>query len=334
MKFTKIIALLLAVMTVMALAACGTTKPSDDTAKTPDTANAGDKTYKVGVCQLVQHPALDAATKGFVTALKDKLGDKVEIDEQNASGESATCATIVNQFVSNSYDLIMANATPALQSAVSATDTIPIVATSITDYASALGIDNWTGKTGMNVTGTSDLAPLDQQAKMFTELLPDVKTVGIVYCSSEANSKYQADVVEAELGKLGFAVKIYTFADSNDIASVVTNACSECDALYVPTDNKLAEAAEIVDGVTSPAGIPVIAGEAGICKGCGIATLSIDYYSIGYAAGVQAYDILVNGKDAGDIEIGFASDLTKQYSPERCTALNITVPEGYEPLGD
>lgn len=330
MKLTKIIALILAVMTVMALAACGgESKPAENNSN-----GNTDKTYKVGVCQLVQHPALDAATEGFKAALKDKLGDKVEVDVQNAAGESATCATIVNQFVANGDDLIMANATPALQSAVSATDTIPIVATSITDYATALGIENWTGKTGTNVTGTSDLAPLDEQAKMFSELLPDAKTIGIIYCSSEANSKYQSDVVEEELGKLGFTVKVYTFADSNDIASVVTNVCSECDAIYVPTDNKLAEAAEIVDGVTGPAKIPVIAGEAGICKGCGIATLSIDYYSIGYAAGEQAYDILVNGTNPGDIEIGFAKDLTKQYSAERCAALNITVPEGYEVLGD
>lgn len=333
MKFTKILAVVLAALMLCMFCACGSTTNTDaDTAANADNTANDAKVYNVGVCQLIQHPALDAATEGFVAALNEKLGDSVKIDVQNASGESATCATIVNQFVSNNVDLIMANATPALQAAASATDTTPIVATSITDYASALTIDNWTGKTGMNITGTSDLAPLDQQANMFKELLPDAKTVGIIYCSAEANSKYQADNVEALLKELGFEVKIYTFADSNDIASVVTNACGECDALYVPTDNQLASAADIVDGVAAPAGIPIIAGEAGICKGCGIATLSIDYYSIGYAAGLQAYEILVNGANPADMEIEFATDLTKQYVEDRCNTLGITVPEDYEAI--
>ena len=332
MKLTKILSLLLAAIMVCMLCACGTaTEPAkpDDTAGNPVD---GGEVYEVGVCQLVQHPALDAATEGFTAALKEKLGDKVTVDVQNASGESATCATIVNQFISNGADLIMANATPALQAAASATEDTPIVATSITDYASALSIDNWTGKTGMNITGTSDLAPLDQQANMFKELLPDAQDIGIIYCSAEANSKYQADNVQDYLEELGFNVNIYTFADSNDIASVVANACTECDALYVPTDNALASAAEIVDGVAAPAKIPIIAGEAGICKACGIATLSIDYYSIGYAAGLQAYEILANGKNPADMDIEFASDLTKQYVEDRCTALNVTVPNDYEAI--
>lgn len=291
--------------------------------------------YNVGICQLVQHPALDAATEGFMKALTDKLGDSVAFDLQNASNDSSTCSVIVNQFVSSGkIDLIMANATPALQAAIAATGTIPIVATSITDYATALETSEWTGKSGTNVTGTSDLAPLAEQAKMVAELCPDAKTVGILYCSAEANSKYQANVISKEFKNLGLEVKTYTSADSNDLAAVVTAAISEVDVIYVPTDNTIASNASIIDNIALPAGIPVIAGEEGICRGCGIATLSIDYYSIGYNAGLMAYDILVNKANPGEIEIGFASDLTKKYSPARCEELEITVPENYVALDE
>ena len=319
MKLRKVISLLTAAVMVAAAAACVSGCDSGNTAK-----------YKIGICQLVQHDALDAATEGFKDALIEKLGEEnVEFDLQNAAGDSPTCSTIVNQFVADKVDLIMANATPALQAAVSATDSIPIVATSVTDYATALDISDWTGKTGTNVTGTSDLAPLDEQANMIKELVPDAKTVGILYCSAEANSKYQADVIKESLDTLGLGYKVYTCADSNDVASVTTTACGECDVLYIPTDNTMASNKAIVDNIAAPAGIPIIAGEEGICKGCGIATLSIDYYSIGYRAGEMAYDILVNGKEPADMEIEFASELTKEYVAERCTALNITVPDDY-----
>ncbi len=295
-------------------------------------ATNNETVYNVGILQLVQHDALDAATKGFRDALTEKLGDNVKFDEQNAANDSATCATIAGQFVAADVDLIMANATPALQAAVAATDTIPIVATSITDYGTALEIADWTGTTGMNVTGTADLAPLDEQAAMIKELVPDVKTVGILYASSEPNSKYQADVVTGYLEEMGIEVKEYTCSDSNDLALVATSACEEVDVIYVPTDNTMASNAEIVDNIALDAGVPVVAGEAGICKGCGIATLSIDYYSIGYAAGEQAYEILVNGADPATMEIGFATDLTKQYIASRCQALQIEVPTDYEEI--
>lgn len=294
-------------------------------------AGCGEKKakYTVGICQLVQHDALDAATKGFKDALIEKLGDDVEFDEQNASGEPTNCTTIVNQFVTGNVDLIMANATAALQASVSATDSIPIVATSITDYASALEISDWTGKTGINATGTSDLAPLDEQAKMIKELVPNVKKVGILYCSGEANSKYQATEIAKHLKALGIESKEFTSADSNDMAQVVTSACAEVDVIYIPTDNTMASNTEIVNNIAEPAKVPIIAGEAGICKGCGVATLSIDYYSIGKNAGEMAYEILVNGKDPADMEIGFASELTKQYMADRCSKLGITVPGDY-----
>lgn len=291
------------------------------------------KKYKVGICQLVQHDALDAATQGFKDALTEKLGaENVEFDEQNAGGDSATCATITNQFVANGVDLIMANATPALQAAMAATTEIPIVATSITDYATALEIADWTGKTGINVTGTSDLAPLAEQAAMIKELCPEAKTVAILYCSAEANSKYQADVITAELTALGLESKVYTCADTNEIASITTQACQECDAIYIPTDNTIASATSAVNEIAEPAGVPIIAGEEGICKGCGVGTLSISYYSIGQKAGEMAAEILLNGANPAEMEIQYAADLTKKYVADRATALGITVPENYEAI--
>ena len=320
MKMKKIVAFLLSVAMCLTLfAAC-----SD--------SDSGEKTYKVGVLQLVQHEALDAATKGFQDALKEKLGDKVEITVQNAAGDSPTCATIANQFVADGVDLIMANATPAMAAASAATADIPIVATSITDYATGLELSDWNGKTGINVTGTSDLPPLDQQAAMILELVPDVKTVGILYCSAEPNSKYQADVIGEALKALDIEAKQYTFADSNDVAAVTTTACSEVDVIFVPTDNTAASNTGVIDNIAAPAGIPVVAGEEGICKGCGIATLSIDYYSIGYNAGLMAYEILENGANPADMEVGFATDLTKKYVESRCTELGITVPSDYVAL--
>ncbi len=285
--------------------------------------------YTVGICQLVQHDALDAATKGFKDALKEKLGDDVEFDEQNAANDSATCATIANQFVSNKVDLIMANATPALQAAAAATADIPVVATSITDYATALEISDWTGKTGTNITGSSDLAPLKEQAEMIKELFPEAKKVGILYNSGEANSKYQSTEVTKALKELGIEAKEYTSADSNDLASVVTTACAEVDVIYIPTDNTMASNTGIVNNIAEPAKVPVVAGEVGICKGCGVATLSIDYYSIGKKAGEMAYEILVNGAKAGEMEIEYADTFTKQYMASRCKTLGITVPDTY-----
>ncbi|MGL5260490.1 MAG: ABC transporter substrate-binding protein [Lachnospiraceae bacterium] len=343
MKKKSIAALFLAtVLMASSLLGCGsksetqssTTTESvveDVKEQTQEAEATGDKkVYNIGIVQLVQHDALDAATQGFIDAVMAKLGEEnVTFDLQNASGDSATCATIVNQFVGNNVDLIMANATPALQAAVASTADIPIIATSVTDYATALDIDDWTGTTGMNVTGTSDLAPLKEQAEMIAELVPDAKTVGILYCSAEANSKYQATEIAAYLDEMGIAHKEYTSADSNDVALVTQTAIDEVDVIYIPTDNTMAANAEIINNIAEPAGIPIIAGEEGICKGCGIATLSIDYYSIGYNAGEMAAEILVNGTNPAEMEVQFASDLTKKYMADRSELLKITIPDTY-----
>lgn len=288
-----------------------------------------DGSYTVGICQLVQHEALDAATQGFKDALTEKLGDKVTFDEQNASGDSATCATIANQFASADVDLILANATAPLQAAAAATNTIPILGTSVTDYATALQISDWTGTTGTNISGTSDLAPLAEQAAMLNELFPDAKNVGMVFCSAEPNSSYQVNVVTKELENLGYTCKEFSFADSNDIASVVTSATAECDVIYIPTDNTAASATEVINNVCLPAGIPVIAGEEGICKGCGVATLSISYYDLGYQTGLMAYEILVNGADVSTMEVQFAPEVTKKYNATNCEKLGVKLPEDY-----
>ncbi len=297
-------------------------------------AAAAEETYTVGICQLVQHVALDAATQGFQDALTEKLGDAVAFDVQNASGDSNTCSTIVNTFVSDGVDLIMANATPALQAAVAATGDIPILGTSVTDYATALDIDGWTGATGVNVSGTSDLAPLDEQAAMLNELFPDAKTVGLLYCSAEPNSKYQVDVITGYLTEMGYECAEYTFADSNDVASVAQSACDGCDVIYIPTDNTAASCTEAIRNVVEPAAKPVIAGEEGLCRGCGVATLSISYYDLGYATGEMAYEVLVNGADVATMDVQFAPNVTKMYNAELAELLGVEIPEDYVAIAE
>ena len=286
----------------------------------------------VGICQLVQHAALDQATQGFKDALTEKMPDVV-FDEQNASGDAVNCATITNTFASNGVDLIMANATPALQAAVAATGDIPILATSITEYGVALDIENFSGVTGMNVSGTSDLAPLDEQAAMIKELFPDAKKVGLLYCSAEANSIYQVKVVGEELAKLGFETEEFAFTDSNDVASVSALAAGESDVIYIPTDNTAAAYTETIANEVIPAKVPVIAGEEGICSGCGVATLTISYYDIGFATGLMAYEILANGADVSQMPIEYAPQFVKKYNPANIEALGLPVPEGYVAIG-
>ncbi len=346
----KILVLILSITMVFGLVSCGskstpsTEEPSTsdseatqapaDTDTDTDTAQPTDdaKTYYVGICQLVQHPALDAATKGFRDALTEKLGDKVIFDEQNAAGDSATCATISNQFVSSKYDLIMANATSALQAAASSTSTIPVLGTSVTDYGTALDIDNWSGVTGYNVSGTSDLAPLDKQADMIKELFPDVKNIGILYCSGESNSKYQSSVIMGYLKDMGYTCTEYTFADTNDVASVTQNACANSDIIFIPTDNTAASCTEAINNVAEPAGVPIVTGEEGICKGCGVATLSISYYDLGYTTGEMAYDILVNGADITKMEVKYAPNVSYKYMSDRAAKLGVTIPDTYEAI--
>ena len=317
-----------------ALSACGGSSSASSAAASSTVASAsvaaasnGEK-FTVGICQLVQHAALDAATQGFEDALTASFGENVTFDFQNAQGDSATCATIANGFVSSGVALIMANATPALQAAQAATNSIPILGTSVTEYGVALGLDNFSGTVGGNVSGTSDLAPLNQQADMIVEWMPEVKKVGLLYCSAEANSQYQVDEVQKYLEAKGVTATQYAFSDSNDLSSVCQKAADENDALYVPTDNTVAANTGIVDGICRPAKKPVFAGEEGICSGCGVATLSISYYDLGYTTGEMAVKILNGESDISTMPIEY-TDVTKKYNKAVCDDLGLTAPEGY-----
>lgn len=338
----KVMSLMMAAAMAASLAACGSSasegEESSSAAGTAETSTqqtaSGDGTvYNIGICQLVQHEALDAATQGFKDALTEKLGeDGVKFDEQNASGDTANCSTIINGFVASDVDLILANATAPLQTATQATSDIPILGTSVTDYATALDISDWTGTVGGNVSGTSDLAPLDQQAAMIQELFPDAQNVGLLYCSAEANSVYQCDVIEGYLTEAGYTVTRYAFNDTNDVTSVAQTAADASDVIYIPTDNTAASNTEAIANVVLPAKVPVVAGEEGICKGCGVATLSISYYDLGYQTGTMAYEILAEGADISTMAVEYAPNVTKKYNAANCEALGLTMPEGYEAI--
>jgi putative ABC transport system substrate-binding protein len=331
----KLMAVAASVLSISMLAACGEGTGDAGNGAAGTDAGAAKDVYHIGICQIVEHPALDEATKGFEEALKAKLGeDHVEFDFQNAQGEQTNATTIVNAFVANNVDLILANATPPLQAAAAATNEIPILGTSVTDYATALEISGWTGATGRNISGTSDLAPIDAQEKMLVELFPNVQKVGILYCSNEANSKYQAELFSAALTADGIAFTEYTIADTNELQSVVTGATQECDVLYIPTDNTMANNTEAINNICQPAGIPIITGEENMCKVCGVATLSISYYDIGYKTGEMAYEILVNGADITTMPVEFAPQVTKEYNAEIAAALNVTIPEDYKAIGE
>lgn len=338
-KSMKIMSLVMSGAMALSLTACGggsteTTAAATEAATTAageatTAVEASGDTYTIGICQLVQHDALDAATLGFKDAVTEALGDAVTFDEQNAQGDSNTCSTIMNSFVSNNVDLIMANATPALQAAQAGTKDIPILGTSVTEYGVALGIDDFNGTVGGNISGTADLAPLDEQAAMLKELFPDAKTVGLLYCSAEANSQYQVDTVKAALEELGYTCEYYAFSDSNDLSTIVTKASSSSDVIYVPTDNTAAANTEIINNICQPAGVPVVAGEEGICKGCGVATLSISYYDLGVATGKMAVKILTGESNISEMPIEYAPQFTKKYNKSLCDALGVTVPEDY-----
>ena len=345
----KALSLAMAAAMTMGLAACGSTASGTaaaDSTPAASTAEAGSeaestadstdgKVYNIGICQLVQHDALDAATQGFKDALTEKLGEgNVKFDEQNASGDSANCTTIVSGFVSTGVDLILANATAPLQAAAQATADIPVLGTSVTDYATALDISDWTGTVGNNISGTSDLAPLDQQAAMIQEMFPNAKTVGLLYCSAEPNSVYQCDVIEGYLTEMGLETTRYAFTDTNDVTSVTQAAATASDVIYIPTDNTAASNTEAIANVVIPEQVPVVAGEEGICKGCGVATLSISYYDLGYKTGEMAAEILADGADVSTMPVEFAPNVTKKYNAANCEALGITPPDGYEAIAD
>ena len=314
----KMFAIILTAVMLLSLAACG---------------GADDGKYTIGICQIQKHAALDAATQGFKDALVEALGEEnLTFEEKDAGGDYTNCGTIMDGFVAGNVDLILANATPPLQAAASATGDIPILGTSITDYATALNISNWTGTVGGNISGTSDLAPLDQQAAMIQELFPEAKNVGLLFCATEPNSVYQVEAVQGYLEAMGYTCEQFGFADVNELASVAQSACDASDVIYIPTDNTCATYTETIANVVIPAGVPVVAGESNTCAGCGVATLSIDYYDLGYTTGQMAAKILKGEADIATMAVQFAPQVTKMYNAANCEALGIAIPEGYEPI--
>lgn len=320
MKCKKFLAAAAACLMVAGLAACGN-KPS-----TP--SNPDEKVFQIGIVQLAEHPALDEATRGFKEFLTEKLGDKVQFNVQNAQGEQTNCTTIVNQFVSSKVDLIMANATNAVKAAREATSDIPVVGTSVTDYVFS-GLVASNEAPGANVTGASDMNPVNVQVQLMKTLCPEVKTVGIVINSGEENSAIQAEEAKTAFEAEGFTVKIYSVADTNEIQTVVTAACNEVDAFYEPTDNLIAANVPTMSNITTAAGKPVICGEGGMCESGFLATYAISYYELGRAAGEQAFNILVNGADPATTPIFFfdVSNLSLVINEENAAELGITIPE-------
>ncbi len=301
--------------------------------------SADDSKYTIGICQQMPHVALDDATRGFMDAVKEGLGEEnVEFLLQNAQGDPTACTTIVNDFVTKNVDLILGNATNALQAAANGTETIPVLGTSITEYGTALGIENFNGLVGTNVSGASDLAPLDEQAQMIVDLFPDAKTVGMLYCSGEANSAYQVKKVGEYLKTKNITVKDFPFADSNDVVAVSTAAAAECDVLYIPTDNTAATCAEAINGAVLPTGTPIMGGDQGICAGCGVATLCINYYDLGVATGKMAVKILKGQEKIEEMPIAYSETFTKVYNKKNCEALKIDTAaleaKGYTPIAE
>ena len=296
------------------------------------TPQSGDAVYTVGICQFIEHEALDKATEGFKDALSNKFKDTVQIVYQNAAGEKMNAQSICSSFASDGVDLIFANSTNALAAAAEATSVIPVVGCSVTDFASTLGITDFTGKTGFNVTGCSDILPLEKQAEVINELFPEKGKVGILYCSSETNSKYQADEITKHLTQSGFTCENYTFTDTTDVTLVTEKAANECDIIYTPTDNTVASNTSAINNVLEPKKIPLVAGNIDVARECGIATIGIDYYELGFEAGLMAAEILLEGKNPADMEIRYSTEYFKIYVPERTDALNLKIPEGYSAI--
>ena len=313
----------------LGLSGCGDKAAQDDSQDNTD----GSAKYVVGICQLVQHDALDAATQGFIDALNEALPGEVEFQNKNASGDSANCSTIVNSFVSDGVDLIMANATGALTAAAAATSDIPILGTSITAYGVALDLDDFDGTVGGNISGTSDLADLDKQADMISEWFPETKKVALLFCSGEPNSLYQIKEVAKRLADKGIETKEFAFTDTNDVASVTQSAADYADVVYLPTDNTAASNTEAIANVLVPAGVPAICGEEGLCRGCGVATLSISYYDLGVTTGKMAAKILTGEADISEMPIEF-TEATPKYNAAMCETLGITPREGYTAIED
>lgn len=300
------------------LAGCGSSNGSSDGGSA-----SGEKTYKIGVVQLTEHAALDASNEGFVEAVSAS-GLSVSIDQQNAQNDQSACQTIASKFVGDGVDLIFAIATPAAQAAAGATTEIPVVGTAITDFA-ASGLVQDNDKPGTNVTGSSDLTPVAEQLEMMQKVLPDVKKVGLLYCSAESNSDIQIKAAKDELDALGLEYTEYAVSSSNEIQSVVESAVGKVDALYAPTDNTIAAGAAQVGQICKENKLPFVTGEEGMCMAGGLFTLSINYKDLGKVAGEMAVKILKGESKPADMAIEHlsTSDLVVVKNDEMAQAIGV-----------
>ena len=321
----KSLAAVVAVMTAIALTACsssGSTESAENTETTESTETSGDE-YKIGILQLTQHPALDKANEGFIAALDD-AGISYTVDQQNASGDQPTCQTIAEKLVNDGNDLIYAIATPAAQAVAGMTKDIPVVISAVTDPAeSGLVADN--AAPGGNVTGASDLTPVADQISLLKQLIPDAKTVGVLYCSAESNSAIQAQMAKEACQANGLEAVDFTVSSTNEIQTVVESMVGKVDAIYAPTDNTIANGMATVAMIANDNGLPAICGESGMVESGGLATYGIDYYQLGYMAGEMAVDILVNGTNPGDIPVGYLSADKCEFAVNEETAAKLGI---------
>lgn len=318
MKIRKIALVAAAALALATLGGCS--DDSQQSAQSP--ANAA---TVIGLVQLVEHPALDEANRGIVDAVKER-GLKVEFDQQNAQADQSNLGNIAQRFVSQKYPLIFAIATPAAQTMANATDSTPIVATAVTDFEVAKLVKS-SQKPGTNVTGSSDLNPVAEQVRLMLKLVPDAKTIGTIYNSSEINSQFQVKILKEELQKQNLNLIELTVSSVNDVQQTAQSMIGKVDAIYVPTDNIIASSMPVLTKITMPAKIPVITGEEGGLQGGGLATIGVDYYNLGRIAGEMGADILEGKSKPQDMPIRYQTEFKVKINQAVAETLGITVPE-------
>ena len=338
----KTIAILLSILMLLAAATgCAKTAPAAEATEAPTEAAATAAptaapeeatTYNIGIVQIIEHAALDAAREGFIQALADNglvEGENVTYDVQNAQGDQSTLSTIGDRFVSANVDMILAIATPSAQTMASKTTTIPILGTAVTDYEVAKLV-NSNEVPGGNVSGTSDMNPIADQIALIFELYPDAATIGCIYNSGEDNSVLQAGIAKAAIEAAGKSYVEVTVTSTNDVQQAMQSLVTQCDAIYIPTDNTVASAMPIVSEVANTAMIPVICGESNMVAAGGLATLGINYYDLGYQTGLMALKVLLEGADVSTMPIEFATGFDAAFNAETAAAIGLTIPEKYQ----
>ncbi|MDD2404761.1 MAG: ABC transporter substrate-binding protein [Victivallaceae bacterium] len=293
------------------------------------TTKAAEENKSIGIIQYVEHVALDSAREGFIKALSDKGfvdGENITIDVQNAQADQSNLSTISDRFVSNKVDLVLAIATPAAQSIAGKTTEIPIIGTAITDFVAAKLVDS-NEAPGGNVTGTTDMNPIKEQIDLLKQLVPDVETVGVIYTSSEDNSVVQAKIAKEAIEAMGLQYTEVTVTNSNDVQQAAQSLVEKCDAMYLPTDNVLASAMPVIYGVTVESKTPVICGESGMVENGGLATLGINYYDLGYQAGLMGVKILKGEANPAEMPIESAAEFDFAINGTVANEIGLEIPE-------